>query len=124
MDHGYGFTRIRRTGPSPARHYPAQLVALDRAASRLKAKTTFAELTIEARRTLLGEAFADARIEQLPRRPAGAHVAADLMAFYFNSSEARDVCYEVRIGRDSCRGLAGSERPPEALPARGSRRGR
>lgn len=124
MDHGYGFTRIRRTGPSPARHYPAQLAALDRAAARLKTNATFADLTIASRRTLVAEAFAEARIEQLPRRPTGAHVAADLMAFYFNSSEARDACYEARIGRDACRGLAGSERPPEALPARGSRRGR
>src|SRR5579863_640448 len=26
-DHGYGFTRIRSTGPSPARNYPPQVAA-------------------------------------------------------------------------------------------------
>src|SRR5947199_9006375 len=32
-DHGYGNTRVRSTGPSPARNYTAQLAALDAAAT-------------------------------------------------------------------------------------------
>jgi hypothetical protein len=48
----------------------------------------------------------------LPRTPDGKHVASDLMAFYFNSSEANDLCYRAHIGRDECRGLAGSDREP------------
>src|SRR6266566_1272949 len=31
-DHGYGNTRVRSTGPSPARNYAAQIAALDAAA--------------------------------------------------------------------------------------------
>ena len=37
-DHGYGFTRLRRTPPSPAAKYPAQLDALDAARPRRRAQ--------------------------------------------------------------------------------------
>jgi hypothetical protein len=41
------------------------------------------------------------------------------MAFYFRSSDANDLCYRAQIGRDQCRGLAGSDRPPAPLGRRG-----
>ena len=124
MDHGYGFTRIRRTGPSPVRRYPAQLAALDRAAAQRKPGGSLASLPIGDRRAVIADALRDATIDRLPGRPSGGHIASDLMAFYFNSSDAHDLCYEARIGRDTCRGLPGSERPPESLARRGSRGGR
>ena len=49
-------------------------------------------------------------------RPDGGHVATDLMAFYFNSIDANDLAYRARIGRDTCRGLEGSENRPAPLP--------
>jgi hypothetical protein len=57
-----------------------------------------------------------AKLEDLPERPEGRHVAADLMAFFFRSSEANDLCYRAAIGRDTCRGLVDSDRAPEQLP--------
>src|SRR5262245_59361280 len=39
-DHGYGNTRIRALGPSPARNYAAQIAALD-AAARAKGVASF-----------------------------------------------------------------------------------
>jgi hypothetical protein len=103
LDHGYGFTRIRQTGPSPAAAYAAQLAALgDR----------FAGLPLPERRAAIESAIAAAKIERLPTRPNGGHVATDLMGFYFNSSSAADLCYRANIGRDLCRGLAGSEQAP------------
>lgn len=93
MDHGYGFTRLRSKAPSPASVYLEQLRALgpngDIAAS-----------------------LEQAHVTALPQSPDGKHVATDLMAFYFRSSEANDLCYRAHIGRDECRGLAGSDKEP------------
>lgn len=105
-DHGYGFTRLRRTAPSPATKYPSQLAALDARGGDLR-------LAVEA-------AIAEAKIERLPGRPDGGHVATDLMAFYFTSVEATDLAYGVAIGRDTCRGLEGSQNRPAPL-VRGGR---
>ena len=113
-DHGYGFPRLRRTPPSPAAKYPAQFDALD-AAARAKGRS-FADATLDERRALIEDAIAAAKIERLPGRPDGGHVATDLMAFYFHSVEANDLCYRARIGRDTCRSLAGSENRPAAFP--------
>ncbi|HTI38944.1 MAG TPA: twin-arginine translocation signal domain-containing protein [Vicinamibacterales bacterium] len=113
-DHGYGNTRIRSTGRSPARNYPAQLTAMDDAA-RAKGAASFAAASVDTRRELVEAALAAANIERLPSRPDGAHVAADLMAHYFNSPDAEDLCYHAAIGRDSCRGLPGSEARPAPL---------
>lgn len=111
MDHGYGFTRVRRTPPSPAAKYPAQLAWLDERAGT----QGFANLSIEARRVILEEAIARAKIERLPGRPDGGHIATDVMAFYFNSVEANDLAYRASIGRDTCRSLQGSENRPEPI---------
>jgi len=34
------------------------------------------------------------------------------MGHYFNSSTGADLCYRANIARDTCRGLAGSDKPP------------
>lgn len=113
-DHGYGTTRIRTTGPSPVRNYPAHLAALD-AAARERGAAGFAAASLDVRRSLLESALTAARVERLPSRPSGAHIASDLMGHYFNSPAAEDLCYRAAIGRDSCRGLPGSEARPAPL---------
>jgi len=116
-DHGYGFTRLRRTGPSPAAHYAEQLNALDDEAR--KRGRSFADLPVADRQTVLETAITAARVERLPARPDGGHVATDFMASYFRSIEANDLCYRSRIGRDTCRALAGSTERPAPLPTGG-----
>jgi hypothetical protein len=118
MDHGYGFTRLRRLPASPGEKYAAQLDALD-ASARARGRG-LADLSPEDRRAIVEAAIADAKIERLPARPDGGHIATDLMGFYFNSIEANDVCYQAAIGRDTCRVLAGSQERPASRP-RGSR---
>ena len=120
-DHGYGNTRVRNTGPSPARNYPAQMAALE-AAARAQGAAGFAAAPLEQRRALVEAAIADAKVDRLPARPTGAHVAADLMGHYFNSPAASDLCYRAAIGRDACRGLAGSENKPAPLAPSASAR--
>jgi hypothetical protein len=116
-DHGYGNTRIRSLGPSPARNYPAQIAALD-AAAKTRGAAGFAAAGLADRRAIVEAAIADARIERLPARPTGAHLVTDLMGHYFNSAAASDLCYRAGIGRDSCRGLPGSEKKPAPLTSR------
>jgi len=113
-DHGYGNTRVRATGPSPAKNYPAHLAALDTAA-RGAGAASFATAPVDERRRILEAAIAGAKVERLPARPTGAHIATDLMGHFFNSSAANDLCYRAYIRRDECRGLAGSEMPPAPL---------
>src|SRR5258707_2108290 len=119
-DHGYGNTRIRTTGPSPARNYPAQIAALD-AAAKAKSAAGFAAASLDQRRAIVEAAITDAKVERLPARPTGAHLATDLMAHYFNSSAANDLCYNAAISRDACRGLAGSENAPAPRAPRAPR---
>ena len=116
-DHGYGNTRIRSVGPSPARNYATQIGALD-AAARAKGASAFAAAALDVRRVIVEQAIADAKVERLPARPTGAHVATDLMGHYFNSSTGQDVCYRAAIARDACRGLSGSDKPPQLLSPR------
>jgi hypothetical protein len=110
-DHGYGFTRLRKTPSSPATKYAAQLDALDARAGA----GGFASLSPDERRAIVEGAIAAAKVERLPARPDGGHVATDLMAYYFNSVEAHDLAYRAAIGRDTCRGLEGSENRPAPL---------
>ncbi len=113
MAHGYGHPRLQKTPPSPVPGYVAQLSAL---AGSARAKGgAWATLDVEARRALLDEAFTKAGVRALPPRPAGQHVIADLMAFYFRSSEANDECYRAMIQREVCRPIAITVKRPEPL---------
>ncbi len=114
LEHGYGHTRVAKSGPAPVETYRAQLQSLGAAARRLHGKG-FGALDLAARRALLVEALAALKVDGLGERPSGRHVATDLMSHYFGSIEANDLCYEAEIGRDSCRSLAGSGDRPEPL---------
>ncbi len=98
-DHGYGVTRVRPKGPSPAPEYLRQLAALPVPLTR-----EAVESTIEKQ-----------QVKEMPRLPDGRSVIADLMSFYFRSAEANDLCYQAAIERDTCRGLAGSNQEPAPL---------
>jgi len=113
MTHGYGHPRLQKTGASPVPGYVSQLAALD-ADARAKGGR-WSSLDLETRRTLLDAALTKANVRALPPRPMGQHVVADLMAFYFRSSEANDVCYSAMIQREVCRPIAVTIRRPEPL---------
>ena len=93
--------------------YLTQLTALESDAKAAGGR--WAGLDPDKRRAILDAAFTKAGIRNLPPRPAGQHVVADLMAFYFRSSEANDDCYNALINREVCRPIAITTRRPEAL---------
>jgi hypothetical protein len=112
LTHGYGHPRLQKSGPSPVPGYVAQLAALD---AEAKARGgTWGAIDPETRRAVLDAAFTKAGVRGLPPRPLGQHVVADLMAFYFRSSEANDDCYNALINREVCRPIAITTRKPEA----------
>lgn len=113
LSHGYGHPRLQRSGASPVPVYIAQLAALAAEASATGAR--WAALDLETRRRILDAALTKANVRGLPARPTGQHVVSDLMAFYFRSSEANDVCYSAMINREVCRPIAITTRKPAPL---------
>jgi len=113
LSHGYGEPRLVRTGPSPAPGYGNQISALQQAATERGGR--FGALPLEARRALLDAAFTAAGVRNLPGRPDGKHVVADLMAHYFRSSPANDLCYQARIGRNTYRAIRVTTVRPQPL---------
>jgi hypothetical protein len=101
-----------RSAPTPVPAYLAQLTALT--AEARAAGGGWAALDGDKRRAILDAAFTKAGVRNLPPRPAGQHVVADLMAFYFRSSEANDDCYDALINREVCRPIQITTRRPEA----------
>ena len=117
LSHGYGEPRLVRTGPSPAPGYGAQVAALQQAATDRGGR--FGALPLPTRRAILDTAFKAAGVPNLPSRPDGRHVVADLMAHYFRSSAANDLCYNARIGRHTYRAIRVTTVRP--LPLNGGR---
>ena len=116
LSHGYGEPRLLKSGPSPAAGYTKQLVALQQAAQSRGGR--FGALPIDMRRDLLDAAFKGADVRNLPGRPDGKHVVADLMSHYFRGSEANDLCYNARIGRKTYRAIRVTTVRPQPLTAR------
>jgi len=113
LSHGYGEPRLVKSGPSPAPNYTKQLIALQRDAQSRGGR--FGALPVETRRELLDAAFKAADVRNLPGRPDGKRVVADLMAHYFRSSEANDLCYNARIGRNTYRAIRVTTVRPQPL---------
>jgi hypothetical protein len=113
LTHGYGHPRLQKSGASPVPTYVSQLGALDAAARAAGGR--WSTLDREKQRGLLDAAFVAAGVRALPQRPIGQHVVADLMAFYFRSSEANDLCYSAMINREVCRPIAITTRKPAPL---------
>ena len=113
LSHGYGEPRLVKSGPSPAPGYSKQIIALQQAAKARGGR--FGALPLDVRRELLDAAFKGAEIRNLPGRPDGKHVVADLMAHYFRSSAANDLCYNARIGRNTYRAIRVTTVRPQPL---------
>ena len=105
--HGYGTGEIRLTGPSPALRWAAQLDALG---------PSFVTLSLPERQARLRAALEGGRFGELPPIDRAPHLAIGLLAFFYRSPEATDLCYQASIGRESCRPLDASPRPPRPSP--------
>lgn len=113
LSHGYGEPRLVKSGRSPAPGYASQITLLQASAKERGGR--FGALPLEDRRALLDQAFKAADVGNLPGRPDGKHIVADLMAHYFRSSAANDLCYNARIGRNTYRAIRVTTVRPQPL---------
>jgi hypothetical protein len=110
--YGYGDPRPAVLGPNPSLRYSDQIKALD--VSAAAANGSFAAAEMQVKRAIVQAALVNAGVTSIPSRPNGKHVATDLMAYFYSSSDGKDFCYNVAIRESDCRGLESSgARPPE-----------
>jgi hypothetical protein len=114
LTHGYGSAEIRYGPADPAPRWQAQLEALEVEAQKRYGQP-FAALTSEERQGLLRRE-ASAEGPAMPNPLRAQHVAVGLMAYYFGTPEANDLCYRAQIGAYRCRGLQSAIAEPSPLP--------
>lgn len=114
LNHGYGTEQLRYTARDPWPRWQQQLRALDEESTR-RFGATFTNATPEQRRLLIEAALDESGAQRLTQAPEAEHVALGLLARYYASSEATDLCYNARIGTDNCRPLHDVRNAPGPL---------
>lgn len=118
MVHGYGTSALERTRSTPATVWARQLDALEVSARRVH-RRSFADVT-PAQRQQLVQADLDALdATRIPSLARATHVALAVLAHFYGSAVATDMCYEASIARQTCRPLGTSGRKPLPLARRG-----
>ena len=117
LEHGYGTDQIRYGPPHPRPRWQSQLEALELEA-RKRFGIGFAALPAEERRSMVRREVAQEQAG-MPAPAAAQHVATGLIAFYFTSPAALDLCYGAQIGQYGCRGLASAGERPAPLQRNG-----
>jgi hypothetical protein len=116
LNHGYGTGELEYTAADPAPGWNAQLRALDLRARR-EGGRGFAELDAGARRELVRRQVPREGTARLPGVAEAPHVAVGLLAYFYRTPEANDLCHRAAIGRQTCRPLARAALAPAALGA-------
>lgn len=114
LNHGYGTARLRTTGPTPLTRWASQLDALD-AAARAAHQKSFRDAPPAVRTALVRDALDGSRADRMPRVADAPHVALALLAHFYDSPAATDLCYQAQIGKQTCRPLAAQARKPLPL---------
>lgn len=123
LDHPYLTGELRYGPPHPGPRWAAQLQAMD-LESRRRSGAAFADRPADERRTIVAEAIGEGEATGLPGSPARAdHVVVGLLAWFYGTSEANDLCYRARVGRHLCRGTGSLPEEPAALSGDDAARG-
>lgn len=112
--HGYGTSRLRSTGPTPLTRWTTQLDDLD-ARARSAHQRSFRELPVNDRTAIVRTVLQGQRLDRMPSVAGANHVALALIAHFYESPAAMDLCYGARIGRETCRPLAAQAHKPLPL---------
>jgi hypothetical protein len=114
-NHAYGSARIQTTAADPAPRWALQLRSLDSAARSAHGQP-FASIGAEQRRALVTTQLNADRANSIPGDIASAqNIAVAVLASFYGSPEATDLCYQAQIGRTNCRSLSTSSRRPLPL---------
>ena len=120
-DHGYGTGEIEHLPDDPTEQWMAQLTELEAAARKQEAKG-FADVSLTVRQRLVTKAVEDlVSDERLPHPTEAPHVALGLLAYFYNTPDAADLCYRAVIGRETCRPLEEAPNKPKPLGGGGGR---
>ncbi len=114
LNHGYGTSEIDYTPGDPTSRWQEQLDGLNAEAQR-RFGASFVDLDVDARRGIIRQQIADDRLDRLPRAYRARHVAVGLLAYFYASPEATDLCYKAAIGKNKCRPLRRSPDEPISL---------
>ena len=115
--HGYGTSLLERSGATPATRWAAQLDQLE-ARAKTQSGRAFADLPVDQRRTMVREELSALKAERIGSVGRAPHVALALLAHFYASAEATDLCYQAAIGKQACRPLATSSRKPLPVASR------
>jgi hypothetical protein len=105
--HGYGTSTLEKAGPTPATTWATQLARLD--------ARRFADLSLDKRRAMIRAELAELKVDRIGSVGRAPHVAIALLAHFYASPAATDLCYAAKIGKQTCRPLATSSRQPLPL---------
>lgn len=112
LDHGYISSEITYGPADPEPGWGAQLETLEQLAQRDHG-SSFRELDVQVRQAILRPQIGDRRSVSLPPAIRAQHVAVAVMAFFYASPQAADLCYGFDIGDRTCRAIAAaSDVPP------------
>ncbi|HLE69933.1 MAG TPA: hypothetical protein VJH87_09650, partial [Vicinamibacteria bacterium] len=113
LDHAYISTdEILYGPPDPEPLWTAQLEALELEAEK-RHEASFAAVPREEQETLLRRQLPPNPGAALPDPARAPHVALGLLAYFYQTSEANDLCYERAIEKTTCRGVeSGAVEPP------------
>ena len=117
--HGYGTSALRFMRASPRPGWAVQLEQIGRRTSDV-GRRSFTAMSVEERRAIVRDVLRGERLDRMPAIGAAPHVAVALLAFYYESPDAADLCYNAKIGRQTCSPLAANSRKP--LPIAGATR--
>jgi hypothetical protein len=106
MLHGYGTSALERSRATPATRWAAQLDALGR---------SFADAPLVERQRIVQRELDALKADRIPSLARAPHVALAVLAHFYGSAQATDLCYEAAIGKQNCRPLAASSRKPLPL---------
>jgi hypothetical protein len=111
LNHGYGTSRLRSTGPTPLTRWAQQLDGLDGEA-REKHQRNFRDLSVTDRQAIVRAALAGERLDRTTGVAEANHVALALLVHFYTIPAATNLCYQANIGPLTCRPLGTSGRKP------------
>ena len=113
LSHPYLVPEILYAGPDPRPGWAAQLEGLEKEC-RSRHGVSLADLDVAGRRELLARPLGEAG-PGLGAPQSADHITLALMAHFFGSAIATDLCYGRAIRRELCRSIEGAEDEPAPL---------
>jgi hypothetical protein len=111
LDHAYMSDEIPYGPPDPGPMWRAQLEALELEAEK-RHEISFAAIPREEREAILRRQLPSSLGPDLPDPTRAPHVALGLLSYFYQTSEANDLCYGKAIEKFTCRGIESGAVPP------------